>query len=86
MVSQAGGVLLVETARKSGLDQAISAVLAPWRKRRAVHDPGQILLDVAMAVALGRGGRGPMSRIRIFKGAELRAHSKDLYAAVERGR
>ncbi|MCX4511201.1 IS1380 family transposase [Streptomyces sp. NBC_01619] len=52
-VSQAGGVLLVETVRKSGLDQAISAALAPWRKPRAVHDPGKILLDVALAVALG---------------------------------
>jgi hypothetical protein len=53
VVSQAGGVLLVETARKSGLDTAISAALAPWRRPRAVHDPGKILLDVALAVALG---------------------------------
>lgn len=53
VVSQAGGVLLVETIRKSGLDQVISAALAPWRKPRAVHDPGKILLDVALAVALG---------------------------------
>jgi hypothetical protein len=53
VVSQAGTVLLVETARKTGLDQAISRALAPWRKPRAVHDPGKILLDVALAVALG---------------------------------
>ncbi|MFD9150338.1 IS1380 family transposase [Streptomyces diastaticus] len=53
VVSQAGGVLLVETVRKSGLDTAISAGLAPWRRPRAVHDPGKILLDVALAVALG---------------------------------
>ncbi|CAM5512289.1 IS1380 family transposase [Streptomyces canarius] len=53
VVSQAGAVLLVETVRKSGLDQAISTALAPWRKSRAVHDPGKILLDVALAVALG---------------------------------
>ncbi|OIJ96308.1 IS1380 family transposase [Streptomyces monashensis] len=53
VVWQAGAVLLVETVRKSGLDQAISAALAPWRKPRAVHDPGKILLDVALAVALG---------------------------------
>lgn len=52
-VSQAGAVLLVETVRKSGLDTAISAALAPWRKQRPVHDPGKILLDVALAVALG---------------------------------
>ena len=53
VVSQAGAVLLVETVRKTGLDQAISAALAPWRKPRAVHDPGKVLLDVALAVALG---------------------------------
>ncbi|MGY4745937.1 IS1380 family transposase [Streptomyces sp. ATMOS53] len=53
VVSQAGAVLLLETVRKTGLDQAISAALAPWRKPRAVHDPGKILLDVALAVALG---------------------------------
>ncbi|MFH8224747.1 IS1380 family transposase [Streptomyces sp. NPDC018057] len=53
IVSQAGAVLLVETIRKSGLDAAISAALEPWRKPRTVHDPGKILLDVALAVALG---------------------------------
>ncbi|MET7978257.1 transposase, partial [Streptomyces mirabilis] len=52
-VSQAGAVLLVETVRKSGLDTAISTALAPWRKPRAVHDPGKVLLDVALGVALG---------------------------------
>lgn len=46
-------MLLVETVRKSGLDAAVSAALAPWRKPRAVHDPGKILVDVALAVALG---------------------------------
>jgi hypothetical protein len=53
VVSQAGAVLLVETVRKTSLDTAISAALTPWRKPRAVHDPGKILLDVALAVALG---------------------------------
>lgn len=53
VVSQAGSVLLVETVRKSGLDQAISGALASWRKPRAVHDPGKILVDLAVAVALG---------------------------------
>ncbi|MFD5661027.1 IS1380 family transposase [Streptomyces hirsutus] len=53
VVSQAGSVLLIETVRKTGLDQAISAALAPWRKPRAVHDPGKILVDLALAVALG---------------------------------
>ncbi|MEU2490958.1 transposase [Streptomyces sp. NPDC007883] len=46
-------VVLVETVRKAGVDTAISAALTPWRKARAMHDPGKILLDVALAVALG---------------------------------
>lgn len=53
VISQAGSVLLIETVRKTGLDQVISAALAPWRKPRAVHDPGKALMDVALAVALG---------------------------------
>lgn len=52
-VPQARAVLLVETVRKCGLDGAISAALAPWRKPRAVQDPGKALLDVALGVALG---------------------------------
>ncbi|MFF3918451.1 IS1380 family transposase [Streptomyces sp. NPDC001852] len=53
VVSQAGGALLVETVRRIGLDTTLSAALGPWRKPRAVHDPGKILLDLALAVALG---------------------------------
>lgn len=53
VVSQAGAVLLVETVRKVGLDTAVSAAMAPWRKPRTVHDPGKVLLDVALATALG---------------------------------
>ncbi|MBB4987543.1 hypothetical protein GGE06_008516 [Streptomyces sp. SFB5A] len=53
VVSQAGGVLLVKTVHQAGLDTAMSAALAPWRKPQAVHDPGKVLLDLALAVALG---------------------------------
>ena len=41
VVSQAGSVLLVETVRKTGLDQAVSQALTPWRKPRAVHVPAR---------------------------------------------
>jgi hypothetical protein len=53
VVPQAGAVLLVETVRKTGLGRETSAALAAWRRPRAEHDPGNILLDVALAVALG---------------------------------
>jgi len=52
-VAQAGGVLLVETLRTSGLDAGMAAGLAAWRKPLATHDPAKVLLDLAVAVALG---------------------------------
>jgi hypothetical protein len=53
LVSSAGGVLLRQTLRLSGAQRALSVALAPWRGRRAIHDPGKIVCDVATAVALG---------------------------------
>jgi Transposase DDE domain group 1 len=53
LVSHAGGVLLVETARRSGLSGQLSRLLGRWRKPLAVHDPGKIVTDLAVAVALG---------------------------------
>jgi len=53
LVSQAGMLLLAETARVTGLGEGLSGALARWRPPRAVHDPGKILTDLAMAIALG---------------------------------
>lgn len=53
LVSHAGGALLVEVARRSGLAQELLTRLGPWRHRLAIHDPGKIVLDLAIAVALG---------------------------------
>jgi hypothetical protein len=39
--------------RCSGLDRTLSGALASWRRGRAVHDPGKVLGDLAIAVALG---------------------------------
>jgi len=52
-VGQAGGVLLTQTVRAAGLDVALSAALTRWRKPLAVHDPGKIMLDLALSLALG---------------------------------
>jgi len=52
-VSSAGGSLLIETARATGLDRALSTGLRRWRAPRAHHDPGKVVLDLAVAVALG---------------------------------
>jgi hypothetical protein len=53
IVCQAGGLLLAETLGVSGLDRGLSAGLEPWRKPGAVHDPGKIVADLAVALALG---------------------------------
>ncbi len=53
VVSQAGAITLLHTAEKTGLTTGLSAALPPWRKPLATHDPGKILLDLAVAVALG---------------------------------
>jgi Transposase DDE domain group 1 len=53
VVSHAGSVLLLDTIRASGLDQALSVAVEPWRRPTAVHDPAKILLDVAVSLAVG---------------------------------
>lgn len=53
LVSSAGGLLLRRVLRLSGAQRALSQALAPWCGRRATHDPGKIVCDVATAVALG---------------------------------
>jgi len=52
-VGQAGGVLLTETMRLAGIDRGLSAALEPWRRPTAVHDPGKVVLDLALTLALG---------------------------------
>jgi hypothetical protein len=55
VVSQAGGVLLTRAAEVTGLEKALSQALGPWRAEGpgAIHDPGKIVLDLAVALAVG---------------------------------
>jgi Transposase DDE domain group 1 len=53
IVSQAGGLVLTQTLRATGLDRGLDAALERWRQPRAVHSPGKIISDLAVAVALG---------------------------------
>ncbi len=53
VVGQAGGMLLTKTAVVTGLTHGLSTALAPWRKPFATHDPGKILSDLAITLALG---------------------------------
>jgi hypothetical protein len=53
IVSQAGGLLLTRTLRVTGLDCGLDAALERWRAPRALHSPGKIVADLAVALALG---------------------------------
>jgi hypothetical protein len=53
LVSSAGALLLGESVRVAGLRRGLSEALARWRPAGARHDPGKIVLDMAIAVALG---------------------------------
>ena len=57
-------MLLVATAGKVGLDRELSAALLPWRKQWAVLDPGKILLDLAISVAIGGDCLADISLLR----------------------
>ena len=52
-MGHAGGLLLTKTAVVTGLTQGLSAALMRWRKPFATHDPGKIVSDLAIMLALG---------------------------------
>src|ERR1700691_4910 len=49
----AGARLLCDLADAVGLADALSAAMAPTKARRRGHDRGQVLLDMAVAIADG---------------------------------
>jgi DDE family transposase len=53
VVSHAGAVALTRAAQRSGLTEALSAGLVPWLRPLASHDPGKVLVDLAVALAVG---------------------------------
>ena len=53
VVSHAGTILLAELADRIGLTALLSQATDGLRERRAGHDPGRVLVDVAVAIADG---------------------------------
>ena len=53
VVSHAGSVTLLRTAQVCGLTAALSDALSPWRKPLAHFDPGKIVSDLAVSLAVG---------------------------------
>ena len=66
-VGLAGARLLTETSRVTGLDASLSKALSSWRRSWAVHDPGKIILDLAVCVALGGRCLSDLSLLRCDK-------------------
>jgi hypothetical protein len=64
VVSGAGGVLLTRAATAVGLDTALSAALARWRRPFARHDPGKIVLDLALSLAIGGDCLADIAQLR----------------------
>src|SRR3954468_8282183 len=53
VVPNAGAVLLLRTAETVGLTSALLEMLRPWQRPLARHRPGKVLLDLAVALAVG---------------------------------
>jgi hypothetical protein len=68
LVSHAGGVLLVETVRRSGLSGQLTGLLGRWRRPLATHGPGKIVADLAVAVALGGDAAADVAVLRAQPG------------------
>jgi hypothetical protein len=85
LVSHAGSALLAQVADKTGLTRALSDGLAAMRERRAGHDPGRVVRD--LAVMLADGGEclsdlgGMRDQLALFGGV---ASDSTAYRVIER--
>ena len=66
-VGLAGARLLTETSGVTGLGDELSQVLSAWRRSWAVHDPGKVMADLAVCVALGGRCLSDLSLLRCEK-------------------
>jgi hypothetical protein len=64
VVANAGAVLLLRTVRAVGLDSALFQAVAPWRRPLTRHDPGKILLDLAVSLAIGGDCLADLAQLR----------------------
>src|SRR3954470_23104303 len=64
VVPNAGAVVLLRTAETVGLDAALSAALTSWRRPLARHDPGKIVLDLAVSLAIGGDCLADLAQLR----------------------
>jgi hypothetical protein len=64
LVTHSGALLIEETISIASLSVGLSAALAPWRRLRTTHDPGKVVVDLAVAVALGGDCAADLAAVR----------------------
>ena len=64
VVPHAGSTILLRTAQAVGLTSALAQALTPWRKPLARHDPGKIVLDLAVSLAIGGDCLADLAQLR----------------------
>jgi hypothetical protein len=64
LVSHAGTRLLADMAEVSGLQDDLSVALSPLVRRRRRHDPGRVLVDLAVMAADGGGYSSDLAPLR----------------------
>src|SRR3954468_17658107 len=64
VVPNAGAVLLLRTAEAVGLTSALMEALRPWQRPLARHRPGKVLLDLAVALAIGGDCLADVAQLR----------------------
>jgi hypothetical protein len=64
IVSHAGLGLVAEVADNLGLTDALGLAMAPTRQRRSAHDPGKVLVDLALALVDGGDCLSDLSTLR----------------------
>jgi Transposase DDE domain group 1 len=64
LVSHSGTRLLADMAERSGLQDDLSVALSPLVRRRRRHDPGRVLVDLAVMAADGGGYSSDLAPLR----------------------
>jgi len=64
LVSHAGTRLLADMAESSGLQDDLSVALSPLVRRRRKHDPGRVLVDLAVMAGDGGGYSSDLAALR----------------------
>ena len=76
VATHAGTLLLAEVADRSGLSAALSAAMAHTRSRRSGHDPGRVLVQLAVMLASGGDCVADLAALR---------HQPELFGSVASG-